>query len=240
MLFYTSDFLTGVALMSMKERGQYITLLCLQQQRGHMTAEEMKKAVGPMSDELMSKFVEDDEGKLYNKRADYEISKRAAHLEKQKANIEKRWKKEKSGTQVGNSMVYTTELPLEKEKENNISGVKKEIGECEGEGKTIEVLPFDTFWANYPKKKAKSAAMKAFAKISADDKVKIIPALEAQKKSQDWLKNGGQYIPYPASWLNGHRWEDEIDPEPKTKGELQFEQNMSMIDSWLKAQGGTE
>lgn len=46
MLFYASDFLTGVALMSMKERGQYITLLCLQQQRGHLTLSEMRKAAG--------------------------------------------------------------------------------------------------------------------------------------------------------------------------------------------------
>ena len=33
-LFYTSDFLGGAALMNMKERGQYITLLCLQRERG--------------------------------------------------------------------------------------------------------------------------------------------------------------------------------------------------------------
>lgn len=70
---------------------------------------------------------------------------------------------------------------------------------------------FDKFWSLYPKKKAKEAARKAWVKL------KLTPALEtmiladvaAKKQSQDWTKNGGQYIPHPATYLNGKRWEDE-------------------------------
>jgi hypothetical protein len=29
------------------------------------------------------------------------------------------------------------------------------------------------------------------------------------KNSQQWTKDGGQFIPMPATWLNGRRWEDE-------------------------------
>ena len=36
-VFYTGDFLTGVIDMTMEERGQYITLLCLQHQKGHFS-----------------------------------------------------------------------------------------------------------------------------------------------------------------------------------------------------------
>ena len=43
MLFYTKDFLTGVAFLNMKERGQYITLICLQQQLGHMSLKQMEQ-----------------------------------------------------------------------------------------------------------------------------------------------------------------------------------------------------
>lgn len=50
-LFYTSDFLSGCALMDMRERGQYITLLCLQRERGHMTMQEITRAVKKPSDE---------------------------------------------------------------------------------------------------------------------------------------------------------------------------------------------
>ena len=35
--------------------------------------------------------------------------------------------------------------------------------------------------------------------------------LERQVTSADWLKNNGQYIPYPTTWLNGERWNDEVD-----------------------------
>lgn len=108
MLFYTSDFLTGVSLMSMKERGQYITLLCLQQQRGHMTEKEMVKAVGKMSQELRSKFVEDDDGRLYNRRAEKEIKRREDHSKRQAKNIASRWQKDGSS---GNTMVLPRNIP---------------------------------------------------------------------------------------------------------------------------------
>jgi predicted phage replisome organizer len=73
---------------------------------------------------------------------------------------------------------------------------------------------FNLFWERYPKKLAKRDAEKAFAKIKPDEKLfnLILEKLELYKKSEAWLKDGGQYIPYPATWLNGRRWEDEITP----------------------------
>ena len=74
---------------------------------------------------------------------------------------------------------------------------------------------FDRFWATYPKKTAKQNALKAWQKLNPDDKLteEILLALEQQKKSVQWQKDNGQFIPYPATWLNGKRWEDIIDPE---------------------------
>ena len=43
-------------------------------------------------------------------------------------------------------------------------------------------------------------------------------ALAEQKKSKDWTKDGGQYIPYPATWLNGKRWQDELEPAAPEPG----------------------
>ena len=36
--------------------------------------------------------------------------------------------------------------------------------------------------------------------------------VNAQKLSRQWQKDGGQYIPNPATWLNQGRWEDEAGP----------------------------
>lgn len=71
---------------------------------------------------------------------------------------------------------------------------------------------FDEFWAAYPRHVAKKDASKAFAKLRADGALlrRILTALEAAKQSRDWLKDGGAFVPYPATWLNGRRWEDEV------------------------------
>jgi hypothetical protein len=68
---------------------------------------------------------------------------------------------------------------------------------------------FDRFWKAYPKKVGKDAARKAFAKVKAPVDV-LLSAVEAQKRSRQWLKDSGQYIPNPATWLNQGRWEDEL------------------------------
>ena len=77
--------------------------------------------------------------------------------------------------------------------------------------KEINIYPFDEFWEAYPKKKAKEDARKAWAKLKPDETLGkvIIQAVEAAKKSKDWQKEKGQYIPHPATYLNGKRWEDE-------------------------------
>lgn len=70
---------------------------------------------------------------------------------------------------------------------------------------------FDEFWKAYPKKVAKTAAQKAWDKLKPDQSLQetILQAVNAAKNSRSWTKDNGQYIPYPASWLNGRRWEDE-------------------------------
>lgn len=76
---------------------------------------------------------------------------------------------------------------------------------------------FDEFWKIYPKKKSKGQAIKAWGKIKFEDGLfdKIIKSLERAKQSKDWLKESGQYIPHPATWLNAMGWEDELAGEPE-------------------------
>jgi uncharacterized protein YdaU (DUF1376 family) len=70
---------------------------------------------------------------------------------------------------------------------------------------------FDDFWMAYPRKTAKADARKAWAKLApaAELRAVMLAALEVQKHSADWRKEGGKYVPHPATWLNGERWEDE-------------------------------
>lgn len=68
---------------------------------------------------------------------------------------------------------------------------------------------FEEFWSKYPKKVAKSTAKKAFEKVSAPLET-LLTAIERQKCSEQWSKDGGQFIPNPATWLNQERWNDEL------------------------------
>lgn len=72
---------------------------------------------------------------------------------------------------------------------------------------------FDQFWAAYPKHKARAEAVKAFLKIHPDEQLlaRMLSSIERAKTSDDWKRQNGRYVPYPATWLNGRRWEDEFD-----------------------------
>lgn len=72
---------------------------------------------------------------------------------------------------------------------------------------------FDQFWAAYPKKVAKADARKAWAQTK--DLRPALPvllnAIQANCKTESWMKQGGTFIPYPATWLRGERWDDELE-----------------------------
>ena len=72
---------------------------------------------------------------------------------------------------------------------------------------------FDSFWEKYPNKKSKGNAEKTFKKINPDEQLLaiMIAKIEQAKKSREWLKNDGEFIPHPSSWLNAKGWEDEIE-----------------------------
>lgn len=73
---------------------------------------------------------------------------------------------------------------------------------------------FELFWNEYPKHKGKPVAEKAFIKaIKKIDIDTMLEAIRKQKQSAQWKKENGQYIPYPATWLNQERWADEDDKE---------------------------
>lgn len=70
---------------------------------------------------------------------------------------------------------------------------------------------FDQFWSAYPKKVGKGAAMKLWARLKVNGNLtKVLSAIEQQKRSEQWQKDGGQFIPNPATWLGQSRWEDEV------------------------------
>lgn len=80
---------------------------------------------------------------------------------------------------------------------------------------------FDSFWEAYPRKKNKEAARRAWKQINPDMELCRVMAagLKRDKRSPGWQEEDGRFIPYPASWLRGRRWEDEDEAPPPLRGE---------------------
>lgn len=67
---------------------------------------------------------------------------------------------------------------------------------------------FDVFWTAYPRKVARPTAKKAWDKATPPLD-RVLAALAWQCLTEQWRKEGGQYIPHPSAYLNQRRWEDE-------------------------------
>lgn len=78
---------------------------------------------------------------------------------------------------------------------------------------------FDEFWAAYPRKTGKGEARKIWLKLRPNQELlrQMLDAIKRQSISDQWTRDNGQFIPYPATWLNQQRWEDEGIIEPPRK-----------------------
>jgi hypothetical protein len=92
---------------------------------------------------------------------------------------------------------------------------------------------FDKFWSAYPKRKNKGDAVKAW-KVAKPDLEKVLAALSWQSASHDWTKEGGKYVPYPASYIRAAGWEDEPSaPDKWSSVPEKFQKSRSAALEWL-------
>ena len=106
----------------------------------------------------------------------------------------------------------STKETLTKESIKEIETIEGGLERGKKSAKKKTLVGFDDFYKAYPKKKSKGQAEKTWNKLSpTNDLLKeILKGLESAKKSEDWTKENGKYIPHPSTWLNAKGWEDEI------------------------------
>ena len=98
-------------------------------------------------------------------------------------------------------------VSIDKNNKNNISCNKNS---------EIEVLDqkemwFESFWEIYPKHQDKKKAKQKFLKLCTDEK-KYQEIMQGLRNVLPvWAKKDTKYIPMPTTWLNGERWNDEVD-----------------------------
>jgi hypothetical protein len=96
---------------------------------------------------------------------------------------------------------------------------------------------FENFWAAYPKKVGKDDARRSFAKRKPSQALldSMLEAIELQRVSPQWSRDGGQFIPNPATWLNQGRWQDEVAPADASLSDLDLRE---AAETFRRSYGG--
>ncbi len=156
---------------------------------------------------LQEYFERTDNGWIHH-RADREIAKTGEKSAKAAASAKARWNKGSNANA----------LPTQSESNatHNTEHITQDTQHKEKAKPPYQAL-FDVFWSKYPKKVGKDAALKAFQKRKPDQHllVQMLNAIGEQSRSEAWTKEGGQFVPNPATWLNQGRWQDEVQTAPK-------------------------
>ena len=141
-LFYSSDFLIGTADLTMEEKGMFITLMCLQHQKGRLSKKTIWLSLGFylvikfedfelnnfISESVLKKFQIDEKGNYYNARLENVIIERAEFINSRRQNGAKGGRPKK------------TKENLDKNLNETYKKAKKNLHENEDENENINEI----------------------------------------------------------------------------------------------------
>lgn len=152
-------------------------------------------------------------GKLLERRAKDRARKRAAA---EAAGVPQNFRRRSDGNDEESgetpSASFVTNQPTVPNQPNTTNSTNRtEPTTPTGDAQALQERRFAEFWKAYPKKVGKASCLKAWKKLkpTAELHDHIMAALEAQKRSEQWQREGGRFIPNPLTWLNQGRWDDE-------------------------------
>jgi len=130
-LFYTQDFLVGTMTMSYEQKGKYITLLCLQHQKGKLTLKDLQTILNEEDIDVAEKFIKESDGFYYNQKLKFESERRKNYSESRRKNLMNKHKNShmvndiNSHLETGTATVTVTGNKTEIENENETSITSK-------------------------------------------------------------------------------------------------------------------
>ncbi len=107
---------------------------------------------------------------------------------------------------------------------NNVVDLKMAAAGDDQPNPDAPQFSFSDFWRAYPRRVARKDAEKAWAKVMPEDYPKIFAAVARARQTDDWRRESGKFIPFPASYLRGERWLDELESD-LTMGECMWNVN---------------
>lgn len=222
--------------MPLAERGAYITLLAIQWTSGSVPCDDIgalgrilgvsKANAKALWQSLGDKFQRGDDGLWRNERLEHERLKqeefRRRQSDKGKASASTRRQPDVNRTttepqpSLNQDRLNSGDNPTSTLLSSSSSSKNKDAPKAR-EGR------FPEWYAAYPKKVGRGAALAAWNKLRPSDATiaKMLEALTWQRNQPRWTKDGGEYIPNPSTYLNHTRWEDEpffAEPQPTRSG----------------------
>jgi hypothetical protein len=189
-LFYTGDFLNGCTDLTFEERGQYITLLCLQHQKGHLSEKTIRLSVGSVSVDVLKKLSKDETGNYFNERMELEMQKRSHFLDSRYFNGKKGGRPVKANNKPNSK-------PNKKAKQN--------LHEDDNENRIN--IDFEDFWNLYDKKRGEKNKLEKAWNLLTDqersDIMEYIPKYKVSQPDKTFRKD-------PQTFFNNKSWNDEI------------------------------
>ena len=202
-LFYTGDFSTGTQFFTNEQVGKYLRLLMAQHQHGHLSEKQILFICGQKDDEIMQKFMQDDDGNYYNFRLETELNKRKSFSESRRNN--------KLGKGKGNKkQVINKSKSLKKHKEDE--NKDKDINKTNEN----EIEIFEVFRKKYGGTKRGSQTEFDNFKRHKDWKV-CLPllsiAVDNQIRERKYKESNKIFLPEwknLQTWINQRCWEQEV------------------------------
>lgn len=187
---------------------------------GAFTSKE-RSAVESVSNQF---FEKSDDGLLHHKRIDAEIEKAKKRIDSARENGSKGGRPRKpSGLPIGNPVGFN---PVSVEKPNQ-NPMKTHSGEAlqtphAKEDQNQKPCPagagrFADFWKAYPRHEDRKKAENVWKRKRLDEKADLLIAdvVRRAAKHRSWLEG---FVPHPTTYLNGERWQDDIDERPAHNG----------------------
>lgn len=78
-------------------------------------------------------------------------------------------------------------------------------------------MTFEQFWQQYPKKVGKLTAKRSWEKLSQENQQKALEAIVEHRKYWSAKGTDWEFICHASTWLNNHRFEDELVIQEKKK-----------------------
>jgi uncharacterized protein YdaU (DUF1376 family) len=222
--FFAADFLVGTAMMTLPERGAYITLLAYQWEHGSIPGDDIAalgrlfgtsktKEIRSVFRAISGKFERTSNGEWRNKRLERERLRmdrmRQKNAENGRSGAEKRWRghSETNGETMARLKPNDSILiPIPIYKDPPIVPL---TGDDTPKESPLRQR-FESWWKSYPKRIGKGAAWKAWKRIKPDENTTaiMVASVVLQLTTRQWQEG---FIPNPATWLNQERWLDEVE-----------------------------